>query len=133
MEVQISESVPFYDTDCGGVVSNIAYLRYIEKARMALFVRMGMDAGKMTSTGIFPAVVRTEIDYLAPGRLGDEIQIVVRLDSVEKARAHCSFQLQVQGSDGTPRLLVKATQTVALVQTQTGRPQRMPAEWQDWV
>ena len=33
IEAEISETVPFYDTDCGGVVSNIAYLRYVEKAR----------------------------------------------------------------------------------------------------
>ena len=30
------EEVVFYDTDSGGVVSNIAYLRYVEKARCQL-------------------------------------------------------------------------------------------------
>jgi len=55
-EIEIRETVLFYDTDCGGVVSNIAYLRYVEKARAALFTSLGMDLLSMTATGLFPVV-----------------------------------------------------------------------------
>lgn len=34
--VQTDIQVMFFDTDCGGVVSNIAYLRFIEIARTLL-------------------------------------------------------------------------------------------------
>jgi hypothetical protein len=40
--ISIDEEVMFYDTDCGGVVHNIAYLRMIEKARTKLATLMGM-------------------------------------------------------------------------------------------
>lgn len=129
MEVEISESVPFYDTDCGGVVSNIAYLRYVEKARMVLFSRLGMDASTMTETGIFPTVIRTEIDYRSPARLGDVIRITAHLTSVEKVRAICAYRLTVDAGAGRERTICEAVQTVALVQMPSGRPKRMPEAW----
>ena len=58
-----------------------------EKARTALFAGLGMPASEMMATGLFPAVVRTEIDYRSPARLGDEIRIVARLAAVEAALA----------------------------------------------
>jgi len=63
--------VMFFDTDAGGVVHNIAYLRFIETARTLLAVRLGMDWDRMAHTSVFPVVVRTEIDYKRPAILGD--------------------------------------------------------------
>src|SRR6056297_1266040 len=57
-QISISETVMFYDTDCGGVVSNIAYLRFVERARSALFDELGMDIRSMNESQLFPAVVR---------------------------------------------------------------------------
>ena len=62
--------VMFFDTDAGGVVHNIAYLRFIETARTLLAVQLGMDWDCMARTSVFPVVVRTEIDYNRPGSLG---------------------------------------------------------------
>jgi 4-hydroxybenzoyl-CoA thioesterase/acyl-CoA thioester hydrolase len=129
IEVEISETVLFYDTDCGGVVSNIAYLRYVEKARTSLFAGLGMPAAEMMATGLFPAVVRTEIDYRSPARLGDEIRVVARLVAVEKVRAICEFRIVASAPGGEPRLVAAASQVVALIQLPEGRPRRMPPEW----
>ena len=35
--------VMYFDTDAGGVVHNIVYLRFIETARTYLALQMGMD------------------------------------------------------------------------------------------
>ena len=40
---QTKDEVMFYDTDCGGVVHNLAYLRMIEACRTKLGVKLGMD------------------------------------------------------------------------------------------
>ena len=53
----------FFDTDCGGVVHNIAYLRFIETARTLLAEELGMKLVEMAKTQRYPVVVRTEIDY----------------------------------------------------------------------
>jgi YbgC/YbaW family acyl-CoA thioester hydrolase len=128
-EIEIRETVLFYDTDCGGVVSNIAYLRYVEKARAALFTILGMDLLSMTETGLFPVVIRTEIDYRLPARLGQEVTVTARLAAVDKVRATCDFLLTLAGSDGTTKTVAEARQIVALVQMPEGRPKRIPSEW----
>jgi YbgC/YbaW family acyl-CoA thioester hydrolase len=128
-EIEIKETVLFYDTDCGGVVSNIAYLRYVEKARAALFGALGMDLLSMTETGLFPVVIRTEIDYRIPARLGHEVTVTARLAAVDKVRATCDFSLTLTGHDGTTKTVAEARQIVALVQMPEGRPKRIPSEW----
>ncbi len=39
--------VMFFDTDCGGVVHNIAYLRFVEVARTLLAEKLGLTLVKM--------------------------------------------------------------------------------------
>jgi 4-hydroxybenzoyl-CoA thioesterase/acyl-CoA thioester hydrolase len=132
-EIHFTETVQFYDTDCGGVVSNIAYLRFVEKARTTLFDDLGMTLESMNESQLFPAVVRTEIDYRYPARLGDEVRVTAKLTSVEKVRATCEFTLDIPGAEDGLREVARACQIVALVQMPSGRPRRMPAEWRDFV
>ena len=40
--INTNVQVMFFDTDCGGVVSNIAYLRFIEIARTRLAEKLGL-------------------------------------------------------------------------------------------
>jgi YbgC/YbaW family acyl-CoA thioester hydrolase len=128
MQINTIETVQFYDTDCGGVVSNIAYLRWIEKARSVLMAGLGLELSGMMSSGLFPTVVRTEIDYLRAARLGDEIRVEATLAEVGRVRMVCRFAL-LQGAGTAPACLATATQTVALVLLPSGKPQRLPLEW----
>jgi YbgC/YbaW family acyl-CoA thioester hydrolase len=70
--IETREEVMFFDTDCGGVVHNLAYLRMIETARTRLAALLGMKLREMAQTHLYPVVVRTEIDYKKPAKLGDE-------------------------------------------------------------
>ena len=133
MKVTVEEKVQYYDTDCGGVVSNIAYLRFVEKARCALFDTMGMSLQESAETQLFPTVVRTEIDYKRPGRLGDQIFIEASLEKVEKARVFCRFILTRKDGKQDDFFLANSLQVISLVQMSTGRPQRIPREWSDLV
>ena len=124
--IETREEVMFFDTDCGGVVHNIAYLRMIETARTRLAGLMGMKMREMEQTQLFPVVVRTEIDYRRPARLGDELVIHGRLESVERARFWCAFEMR-RVEDNT--LLITCRQSLALVQMPEGRPVRLPDNW----
>ena len=117
------EEVMFFDTDCGGVVHNIAYLRMIETCRTRLAAKLGMDLQTMSKTHLYPVVTRTEIDYKRPAKLGDWISIRGRLDEVSRARFWCAFEM-IRESDGAT--LVTARQALALVQMPEGKPQRLP-------
>lgn len=116
----------FFDTDCGGVVHNLAYLRMIETCRTRLAALMGMDLRTMSETRVFPVVTRTEVDYKRPAKLGDWLFIRGRLDEVSRARFWCAFEI-IREADGA--LLVSARQALALVQMPEGKPMRLPAEW----
>ncbi|MGA0854693.1 MAG: acyl-CoA thioesterase, partial [Luteolibacter sp.] len=87
--IETREEVMFFDTDCGAVVHNLAYLRMIETCRTRLAALMGMDLRTMSETQVFPVVVRTEIDYQRPAKLGDWITIRGRLDEISRARFWC--------------------------------------------
>lgn len=124
--LETREEVMFFDTDCGAVVHNIAYLRMIETCRTRLAALMGMDLREMTATHLFPVVTRTEIDYRRPAKLGDWITIRGRLDELSKARFWCAFEM-IREADGA--VLVTARQSLALVSMPEGKPMRLPAEW----
>ncbi|MDH4443967.1 MAG: thioesterase family protein [Akkermansiaceae bacterium] len=124
--IETREEVMFFDTDCGAVVHNLAYLRMIETCRTRLAALMGMDLRTMSETQVFPVVIRTEISYQKPAKLGDWITIRGRLDEISRARFWCAFEM-VRESDGA--VLVTARQALALVEMPAGKPLRLPTEW----
>jgi YbgC/YbaW family acyl-CoA thioester hydrolase len=119
--------VMFFDTDCGGVVSNIAYLRFFEIARTRLTDALGLPLSEMVETRIFPAVARTEVDYRKPARLGDKLRIRSRVERFEKVRMHCHFEMKRLGGDEA--LVAECRQVVVMVQMPEGRPRRIPDAW----
>ena len=126
--IETREEVMFFDTDCGGVVHNIAYLRMIETARTRLAARLGMALREMAETKLFPVVVRTEIDYRKPALLGDHLAIHGRLERIERARFWCAFEMR---READAQLLITCRQSLALVQMPQGRPVRLPEEWSE--
>ena len=124
--IETDVQVMFFDTDCAGVVHNIAYLRFIEVARTLLADQLGMGLRAMSESNRFPVVVRTEIDYRRPARLGDKLVVHGWLESVERARFWCAFKV-VRPADGT--LIVESRQKLAVVQMPDGRALRLPEDW----
>lgn len=129
--LETREEVMFFDTDCGGVVHNLAYLRMIETCRTRLAALMGMDLRTMSETRVFPVVTRIEVDFKRPAKLGDWIVIRGRLDELARARFWCAFEM-IRESDGV--CLVTARQALALVSMPAGKPIRLPAAWaEQWA
>jgi len=126
LKLTTEEEVMFFDTDCGGVVHNIAYLRMIETCRTKLAGLMGMDLATMAQTQLFPVVVRTEIDYKTPARLGDHLEIHGHVSEIGKVKFWCEFTVFRKGE---ARPLIQCRQALALVQMPEGKPQRLPKEW----
>ncbi|GEP43117.1 acyl-CoA thioesterase [Brevifollis gellanilyticus] len=124
--IETREEVMFFDTDIGGVVHNIAYLRMIETARTRLAAKMGMNLREMAVTQIYPVVVRTEIDYRKPATLGDHLVITGRLERLERVRFWVAFEVRRAGEE---TLLISCRQSLALVQMPQGKPQRLPDDW----
>ena len=116
----------FFDTDCGGVVSNIAYLRFIEIARTHLAEELGLALVEMAQKQTYPVVVRTEINYRRAAKLGDRLVIEGWLDQVERARFWCAFCV-TRPQDNM--LIAECRQMLALIEMPTGKLLRVPDYW----
>ena len=124
--IRTNVQVMFFDTDCGGVVSNIAYLRFIEIARTHLAEELGLALVEMAQKQTYPVVVRTEINYRRAAKLGDRLVIEGWLDCVERARFWCAFRI-TRPQDNT--LIAECRQMLALIEMPTGKLLRVPEHW----
>ena len=127
--IRTDVQVMFFDTDCGGVVSNIAYLRFIEIARTHLAEELGLALAEMAQKQTYPVVVRTEIDYRRAARLGDRLVIEGWLDRLERARFWCAFRI-TRPEDNT--LIAECRQMLALIEMPTGKLLRLPEHWKTY-
>jgi len=124
--IELLVQVMFYDTDCAAVVHNLAYLRHIETARTLLAEQLGWQLAGMSESGLYPVVLRTEIDYKRPAKLGDQLLVHGWLESVERMRFWCAFEI-VRPSDGVR--MVQCRQSLALIQMPGAKPVRLPTDW----
>jgi YbgC/YbaW family acyl-CoA thioester hydrolase len=124
--LETSVRVMFFDTDAGGVVHNIAYLRFIETNRSLLAEKLGWEMGERLLQGNCPVVIRTEIDYRRPAHLWDELVVRGWLDKFERTRFWCAFTI-TRPSDG--RVLITCRQALVVVKLPEMKVQRLPAFW----
>ena len=125
--VRTELQVMFFDTDCGGVVHNIAYLRFIETARTLLAEQLGMKLVEMADTQQYPVVVRTEIDYRRAARLGDRLRIRGWLDQLRRARFWCRFEIRRIADD---TLIAECRQMLAVIQMPEAKLLPLPESWE---
>ncbi len=128
-QIRTEVQVMFFDTDAGAVVHNIAYLRFIEIARTLLAEQLGMRLVDMATDQRFPVVVRTEIDYRRPAKLGDKLVINGWLDQVERVRFWCAFQI-LREADQT--VIADCRQMLALVEMPSAKLLRLPESWDQY-
>ena len=127
--IRTEVQVMFFDTDCGGVVSNIAYLRFIEIARTLLAEELGLALTEMAQTQRYPVVVHTEIDYRRAAKLGDRLVVEGWLDRLERVRFWCAFRI-VRPKDDV--LIAECRQSLALVEMPAGTVLRLPESWEKY-
>jgi acyl-CoA thioester hydrolase len=112
----------YADTDCGGVVYYANYLRYFERARTEYLRERDVDLGVWAEKGLYFVVSRVEIDYKAPARYSDLLEIETVVTGLSKASM--TFSHSVRDQKG--RLI--ADSMVILVCVSGGRPRRIPDE-----
>lgn len=121
MEVKIY----YEDTDCGGVVYYANYLHYMERARTEYLASRGYSVKMLMDQGTIFMVFRVEIDYKAPARYGDTIEIETWVKDV--TRATMIFE-HVMREKMSRRVLVECRAKVVAVDA-NARPKRLPEEY----
>lgn len=114
----------YLEVDAQGVVFHMWYLAYFDEALPAFLASRGLDYPTMLDSGVDLAVVRTEVDYRAGLKWGDEAEVTV----VPKRLGRTSLVLEFAVvRDG--RVAVSARTTYVAIGTdgsgKTDLPQRM--------
>ena len=117
--------VYYEDTDLSGVVYHANYLRYFERARTEWLRDAGFSQEALKrDQGVVFAVANVSVDFIAPARLDDFLEVTTILK--ERRRASLSF-VQTAAIVGEPaRVLALATVRVACVAATTFRPRALP-------
>ncbi|MEM9446204.1 MAG: thioesterase family protein [Verrucomicrobiota bacterium] len=126
-QITVPIEVFFFDTDAGGVVHNVAYLRMVEVARSKLAESLNWSLKEMQDEGKgCPVVVRTEIDYLIPAKLGDVLEIHAEITEMQRIRFYIRFTIR-RKSDNV--VISKVNQVMATLNLTTGRPLALREDW----
>ena len=118
--------VYYEDTDTGGVVYYANYLKFFERARTEWLRSVGIGQQLMTSQeNVMFVVKRTSIDYHAPAKLDDQLEISVRIEKL--GHASVNFLQEAWRTDGSSReLLCSGRIRVACVHAEALRPSPIP-------
>ena len=92
-EYRLPIRVYIEDTDAGGIVYYVNYLKYFERARTELIRAMGVDKTAVMDDGSVFVVTSASIDYLKPARLDDCIE--ARATVIASGAAKIEFEQAV--------------------------------------
>ena len=110
------------DTDAGGVVYHAQYLAFLERARTEWMRAQGFGQEALRSGRDLVFVVRAmEIEFRAPARLDDQLEVSVAL--VECRGASFVVVQQVLRGDA---VLIEAKVRIAALAASTFRPRPIP-------
>jgi acyl-CoA thioester hydrolase len=110
------------DTDAGGVVFYANYLKFFERARTEWLraKNIGQQALREQTGAVF-VVTATDVRYLKPARLDDELSISVTVSEARPA----SMTIHQEARRGD-ELLATGNIRIGCVDVQTFKPRRMP-------
>jgi 4-hydroxybenzoyl-CoA thioesterase/acyl-CoA thioester hydrolase len=109
------------DTDAGGIVYYVNYLKYFERARTELIRSLGVDKTAVMEDGSVFVVTSASINYHAPARLDDQLESVAEV--VSSGAATIEFRQSVVRSGIE---LATGQVMVALTDGSSGKSKRMP-------
>ena len=115
--------VYYEDTDAGGIVYYVNYLKFMERARTERLRTLGFAQSQMVGEGLLFVVHSAEVRYHAPARLDDEL--LISADVSELNRASLRFHQQVRRATDDA-LLCEGQFMVACVRADNLKPRAIP-------
>lgn len=114
--------VYYEDTDAGGVVYYANYLKFAERARTEMMHLLDAGYGDLVAErGLTFAVRRCEVDFLAPARLDDVLEVRTKVTATDAASVSADQVIQ-HDEKALTRLHVRLA-----CLNDAGRPARIPS------
>lgn len=111
------------DTDAGGIVFYVNYLKYMERARTEFMRAYGFDKAAVFSAHLMFVVRAIAVDYRRPAKLDDEL--IATACIVEQRSAQLTFEQRIlRGAEE----LCCGRVNIACVDQHTLKPKRIPED-----
>lgn len=114
------------DTDAGGIVYYVNYLKFMERARTEFMRSLGFGKDWIFTRDLMFVVRDVAVRYRSPARLDDELRTTVQVTRL--GRASMRMQQAVWRSDEE---LASAQVTVACVARDGARPRPLPGDMKE--
>jgi acyl-CoA thioester hydrolase len=112
------------DTDAGGVVFFVNYLKFFERARTEWLRELGFSQEEWRATGFMFVVSRVHVGYLQPARLDDRLRITTHV----KHAGQASLTVNQQAMRDSV-MLCESEVRLGFVDANRLRPCRLPADF----
>lgn len=123
VEFSIPIRVYIEDTDAGGIVYYVNYLKYMERCRTEFLRTLGYHKPALLDNGLLLVVHSAQVDYHRPARLDDELQVSHHL--IKLARTYLESKQQVMRGK---ELLCSGIIRIACVNGATMKPVALPTQ-----
>lgn len=120
---ELSTTVRVYieDTDAGGVVYYVNYLKFMERARTEYLRSFGVAKPALLTDDLLMVVVSAQVDYKKSAKLDDELTVTASIE--KKARTYIVFKQKVMRDD---ELIAEGIVKVACVSKPNMKPTVFP-------
>ena len=116
------------DTDAGGIVYYVNYLKYLERARTELMRTFCLERAAVSAGGWNFVVSDVSLSYKGPARLDDQLHVTAVISAVGGATV--TFHQTVRRDD---EVLVAGDIQIACIDRGTGRPTRLDGDLRQQV
>ncbi len=121
MSFSIPVRVYIEDTDAGGIVYYVNYLKFMERARTEFMRSLGYDKTAIFSSDKMFVVHSVNVQYLGAARLDDNLMVTA--NPLKVARSNIVFeQCVLRGED----VLCRGEIRIACIDRSSGKPCAMP-------
>jgi 4-hydroxybenzoyl-CoA thioesterase len=120
-EFSLPVRVYIEDTDAGGIVYYVNYLRFMERARTELLRTLGFSKPAILEEDLLLVVHSAQIDYKSPARLDDALEVTAEIERLGKT--YVLFKQRVLRAE---QCLAVASIKVACVSRSAMKPTALP-------
>lgn len=114
--------VYYEDTDASGVVYHARYVAFFERARTEMLRQHNFHQQQLLSEQVAFVVRRMKVDYLAPARLDEQLEVQSEITCLRGASL--TFAQRIVNSDGA--LLSQADVLIACIDPHQMKPRALP-------
>ncbi|WP_288401194.1 tol-pal system-associated acyl-CoA thioesterase [uncultured Serratia sp.] len=114
--------VYYEDTDASGVVYHARYVAFFERARTEMLRQHNFHQQQLLSEQVAFVVRRMTVDYLAPARLDEQLEVQSEITCLRGASL--MFAQRIVNSDGA--LLSQADVLIACIDPHQMKPRALP-------